>query len=84
MGKRRKLYDRIVGGKSDANVSFEQTMNMLKHLGFEERVRGSHHIFVREGIEEPINLQDVGGEVKPYQVKQVRAVLTKYNLRKEL
>ena len=84
MGRKRKLYDRIVGGGSDANIPFEQTVNMLKSLGFDERISGSHHIFTREGIEEIIDLQNVGGECKPYQVKQMRAVLKKYNLRKEL
>jgi hypothetical protein len=84
MGRRRKLYDRIVGGQSDANIPFEQTVNMLKSMGFAERIRGSHHIFTREGVVEPINLQDVGGECVPYQVKQMRLVLKKYNLREEL
>jgi hypothetical protein len=84
MGRRRKLYDRIVGGQSDASIPFEQTVNMLKSLGFAERIRGSYHIFTREGVAESLNLQDVGGECVPYQVKQVRTILKKYNLRKEL
>jgi predicted RNA binding protein YcfA (HicA-like mRNA interferase family) len=84
MGRRRKLYDKIVGGKSDASIPFEQAVNMLKFLGFDERTRGSHHIFTREDIEEAINLQEVGSECKPYQVKQMRIVLKKYNLREEL
>ncbi len=84
MGRRRKLYERIVGGGSDANVPFGQTVSLLKHLRFEERVRGSHHVFAREGVEELITLQEVAGECKPYQVKQVRTVLRKYNLGEEL
>lgn len=84
MGRRRKLYDKIVGGRSDANIPFEQTVNMLKALGFKPRTSGSHHVFTRDGIEEIIDLQEVGGECKPYQVGQMRTVLKKYNLRKEL
>ena len=84
MGRRRRLYDRIVAGQSDANIPFEQTVNMLKSLGFDQRISGSHHIFTKEEIEEAINLQNVGGECKPYQVKQMRTVLRKYNLREEL
>jgi hypothetical protein len=72
MGRRRKRYDRIVGGQSDANIPFEQTVNMLKYLRFDERISGSHHIFTREGIEEIIDILDVGGECKPYQVRQMR------------
>jgi predicted RNA binding protein YcfA (HicA-like mRNA interferase family) len=84
MGRRRKLMDRILSGRSDANIPFEQTVNLLEYLGFDKRINGSHHIFTREDIEELIDLQEVEGKVKPYQVKQVRAVLKKYNLRKEL
>jgi hypothetical protein len=76
--------DTILSGQSDANIPFEQTRSLLLHLGFEERVSSSHHVFTREGIEEIINLQEVKGKCKPYQVKQMRAVLRKYNLRKEL
>ncbi|MEA2338758.1 MAG: hypothetical protein QOE82_2765, partial [Thermoanaerobaculia bacterium] len=45
-----------------------------------ERSRGSHYIFTRAGIEERINLQRDGSHAKPYQVKQVRAVILKYHL----
>ena len=83
MGSRRKLYDRIVGGRSDTNISFSQARSMLLYLRFDERVSGSHRVFFKEGVEEIINLQDVGGKCKPYQVKQIRAVLKKYNLREK-
>ena len=49
-------------------------------LGFEERIRGSHHIYSKEGIIEILNLQPKGSESKPYQVKQVRQVILKYKL----
>jgi predicted RNA binding protein YcfA (HicA-like mRNA interferase family) len=84
VGRRRKLYDSIISGRSDANIPFEHAVNLLKHLGFDERIKGSHHVFIRESIEEMINIQNVGSECKPYQVEQMRAVLKKYNLRKEL
>jgi predicted RNA binding protein YcfA (HicA-like mRNA interferase family) len=49
-------------------------------LGFEVRIRGSHHIFRKEGVVEKINLQRAGNKAKPYQVKQVRNVIVKYKL----
>jgi hypothetical protein len=52
----------------------------LRHLGFEERTRSSHHMFRRGGVEELINLQRDGDKAKVYQVRQVRAILTKYGL----
>ena len=36
--------------------------------------------FRRQGVEEKINSQRDGGKAKPYQVKQVRAVILKYKL----
>jgi predicted RNA binding protein YcfA (HicA-like mRNA interferase family) len=67
-------------GASDANVNFEELCQFLTRLGFNERIRGSHHIFTKEDIEEILNLQPKQGKAKPYQVKQVREVILKYQL----
>ena len=80
MGKYEKLIKQILSGTSDANINFEDLGSLLKKLGFEMRVRGSHHIFRKEGIVEKINLQREGNKAKPYQVKQVRKVILKYQL----
>lgn len=80
MGKREKLLDRIMRGTSDADIPFVGLCQLLKHLDFVERVRGSHHIFSRQGVEEILNLQAKDGKAKPYQVKQVRTVILKYRL----
>lgn len=50
-------------------------------LGFVERTRGSHHMFGKSGVEQQINLQRDGAKAKPYQVRQVREVILRYNLR---
>jgi virulence-associated protein VapD len=83
MGKYDKLLLRILRGTSDANVSFDDLCQLLARLGFEKRVRGSHHLFRKEGVEEKINLQREGNKAKVYQVRQVRAVILKYNLAAE-
>jgi hypothetical protein len=80
MGKHEKLLIQILSGTSDANISFDGLCGLLKHLGFDERIRGSHHIFTKDGIEEILNLQPKGNKSKPYQVKQVRNVILKYKL----
>jgi predicted RNA binding protein YcfA (HicA-like mRNA interferase family) len=72
--------DKILRGTSDANIAFDDIRRMLLHLGFDERIRGSHHIYRKAGIEEKINLQHSGNKAKPYQVRQVREVLLKYRL----
>jgi predicted RNA binding protein YcfA (HicA-like mRNA interferase family) len=50
-------------------------------LGFEERIKGSHHILTKDGVEEIINIQSKAGKAKPYQVKQVRTIIVKYKLK---
>lgn len=80
MGKYTKLKQKILAGGSDTNVEFSGLCQLLLGLGFEERIRASHHIFTRGGVEEILNLQPKGSKAKPYQVKQVRAILVKYRL----
>jgi virulence-associated protein VapD len=78
MGKYEKLLLQIMRGTSDANVAFDDLCQLLRRMGFEERTRGSHHIFRRQGVEEKVNLQRDGDKAKVYQVRQVRAVILKY------
>jgi hypothetical protein len=80
MGKHEKLYEHILLRRSDANVPFDGLCILLKRLGFEERIRGDHHIFTATEVEEILNLQPKSAKGKPYQVKQVRNVILKYNL----
>jgi len=80
MSKHEKLLIKILRGTSDKNIDFEGLRNLLLRLGFEERVKGSHHILTKEGIEEILNLQPKSGKAKPYQVKQVRNIIVKYQL----
>jgi predicted RNA binding protein YcfA (HicA-like mRNA interferase family) len=84
MTRREKLLERILRGTSDRNVDFQDLCWLLRQLGFEERIRGSHHIFTQEGIEEILNLQPLGTLAKAYQVKQVRQIVHKYKLAEEL
>jgi len=78
MDKYKKLLDRILRGKSDGNIPFDELCQLLHHLGFDERT--SHHIFRKSGVEERVNLQGDGSKAKPYQVSQVRRVILKYKL----
>jgi hypothetical protein len=81
----RRVLGRVLSGTSDRNVRFEDLCGLLVALGFAERVRGSHHIFARDGVAEILSLQPLdGGKAKPYQVRQVRDVIVKYKLAQEL
>ena len=80
MRRNRQTLFRVLRGTSDANIGFNDLRTLLGTLGFEERIRGSHHIFTREDVEEIVNIQPKGGKAKPYQVRQVRQMITKYKL----
>ena len=80
MSKWEKLLWRILHGRSDANVGFDDLCGLLRNLGFEERTRGSHHVFVRSGVATQLNLQRDGANAKSYQVRQVRAVIVQNGL----
>jgi chromosome segregation ATPase len=52
-----KVLDKVLSGLSDKNVRFQDLKKLLNDLGFSVRIKGDHHIFSQEGIEEIINLQ---------------------------
>ena len=57
---------------------------MAKAFGFKlDRVSGSHHIFIHPDVPELLNLQNVDGKVKPYQLKQILNIIEQNNLQME-
>ena len=80
MTKPDPVLFKVLRGVSDANISFADLRRLLFDLGFDERVRGGHHIFSKPGIRDIINLQPRGSKAKPYQVKQVRNLIIEHHL----
>jgi hypothetical protein len=80
MGRFEKTVNRLLRGTSDSNFPFKDLCWLLKKLNFDERVSGSHHIFSHEVVPDIINLQPKKSKAKDYQVKQVRRILTEYEL----
>jgi len=78
MKKYEKLVFQILRGMSDANIAFTDLVNLLKHLGFDMRIKGSHHVFRKNGVIEKVNLHKEGYKAKPYQNRQVRNIILKY------
>ena len=76
----KKTLQKVLSGKSDANIRFKDLRQLLIYLGFDERVRSSHHIFRKAGVIDKINLQSDGNKAKSYQVRQVRKAILKYEL----
>jgi hypothetical protein len=81
MSRVKKAVAKILEGRSDANLDFDDLCFVLERAGFTCRPgKGSHNIFFKEGVAEIINLQPKGGKAKAYQVKQVRDLILKYQL----
>jgi predicted RNA binding protein YcfA (HicA-like mRNA interferase family) len=80
---RRRLLRKLASG-SLKNVAFSDLTNLVEGFGFRlDRVSGSHHIFVHSNIPELVNLQEVKGEAKPYQIRQFLKLVERHNLRLE-
>ncbi len=78
MARKEKIISKILSGSADVDLTFDDLHNLLVSIGFEVRIRGSHHIYRNQGVEEKINLQKDNKKAKPYQVKQIRAIPLKY------
>lgn len=82
MARKEKLLRKLTGGSR--NVRFSEFQSALILFGFRlDRISGSHHIYVRRGITELINIQNVKGYAKPYQIKQFLALVERHNLHVE-
>jgi len=75
----RKLLQKALS--SPANLRFAEVCALARAFGFYlSRASGSHHIFARQDVRELVNLQDVGGKAKPYQLRQLLDLVERYNL----
>jgi hypothetical protein len=80
--KKSRLFEELK--KDPKNVRFERLCKIAEAFGFSFRGgKGSHRIYVRDGVYELLNFQNVGGKAKPYQVKQLIKVIEKYGLLEE-
>jgi hypothetical protein len=84
MASIEKILQQVLRGTGDANVEFNDLRRLLLRLNFEERTSGSHHIFRRAGIPTLINLQREGKKAKPYQVRQIRRIISEFGLAGEM
>jgi predicted RNA binding protein YcfA (HicA-like mRNA interferase family) len=83
MGAALKLLIKLSQGNLK-NVRFAELQKLLNELGFElVRVSGSHHIYTHPHIPEIVNIQNVKGEAKPYQIRQVLTLVEMHGLQME-
>lgn len=75
-----KIFLSIMNGRQDTNIKFSDLQKILDILGFENRIKGDHFIYWKDGVEEIINIQPDGNKAKAYQVKQIRNIILKYEM----
>jgi predicted RNA binding protein YcfA (HicA-like mRNA interferase family) len=79
----KRLLARLAAGHL-RNVSFRDFSALVETFGFRQaRVDGSHHIYRHDSLAEQLNLQEVAGEAKPYQIRQFLRLVERYDLRME-
>ena len=79
------ILDKVLTGLSDKNIRFSDLRKLILRLGFDERIKGDHHIFTKDGVAEIMNIQPLrDGQAKAYQVKQIRSIILRYKLHKEV
>jgi predicted RNA binding protein YcfA (HicA-like mRNA interferase family) len=69
MSRWAKVLTLVLRGTADQNIRFDEIVSLLRHLGFDLRIKGSHHIFSKSGVKDILNLQPKNGMAKAYQVK---------------
>jgi len=80
--KKRKLLQKLLSGSK--NIRFSDAVLGAEMFGFRlDRIKGSHHIFVHPEVPELVNLQNVKGKAKAYQVRQLLEIVERYNLQME-
>ena len=80
MARLNKFLVKILSGNSDNNIKFDDLIKLLHNFNFSCRIKGGHHIFWKEDVDEILNIQPDGNKAKAYQVKQVRNILLKYKM----
>ncbi len=79
MSRKKEIYEKLK--ENPKNVRFTELCKAAEVFGFKYRGgKGSHVVYVKDGIKEILVFQNVKGKAKPYQVKQFLKIIEKYNL----
>lgn len=76
------IFDRVMEGKGI--IAFRDLEALLTRLGFTlARTSGSHRIYRHPKVSRHINIQPIGKDAKPYQIRQLRSIIKEFNLKLE-
>ena len=80
MANPRKVLERVMEGQGA--IAFRDFERLLIALGFRlDRTSGSHRIYLHPAVGRPLSVQPRGKDAKPYQVRQLRAVIEEFDLK---
>lgn len=83
MAKLKKVLEKVLAGSK--NIAFNDFVSLVEGFGFRlSRTSRSHHIFTHPQVKELVNLQNVKGQVKPYQIRQFMELVERYALNLEI
>lgn len=71
MSKLDKLIEKILNGK---NVSYDDAENLLLHLGFQLKIRSSHHNFRKPQYHRTLSIKK-RSQLLSYQIDDLKEVL---------
>ena len=67
--------------RSPQSLRFAEAIKLAEAFGFRlDRINGSHHLLCQPGVPQLVNLQNVRGKAKPYQVRQLLKLAERHNL----
>ena len=80
--QKKRLLAIVINNRN--NVKFNDFVLLLSYFGFKlRRTNGSHHIYKNYTIGKSINIQNIKGEAKSYQIKQFLEIIEEYELEME-
>ena len=80
MARPAKIFDRVMEGRG--SIPFRDFERLLLALGFRhDRTSGSHRIYIHAKAKRPLSVQPRGKDAKPYQVRQLRAMIEDFELK---
>jgi len=82
MASVKRVFDAVLAGRG--SINFRDLERLLLRLRFRlDRTRGSHRIYLHPKVSRPLNIQPMGKDAKPYQVRQVRDMIIEFDLKLE-
>jgi hypothetical protein len=81
MSKGEKTFEKVMSGRSDENISYDELCSILTKLGFDHRQQGTSHRIYQLGAAFANVQEGSAGKAKGYQVRQIRRHLKNLNIR---